>query len=266
MKRGAFTLIELLVTVALAGVLTAMLLPALSGAREAARSAACLSRVRQLGLAWGMYAGDHDGRAMPLAYTSASDIGTGDPVYWFGRVGAGGVDHGGGILTPYLEAGPGEGSAFECPSQSWGTYEPQAGTSGPTTTYGYNGYYLSPPKTPGWGDQPWSPIHRRPWRRVSQVERPESVAVFADTLLPVGVSGRSVALLDPPRLFDGRRWRPNPSPTTCFRHVGGRAAVSRADGSCEAMSPGAGVAPDRYRVASLGADPGPHHVPDWERW
>jgi prepilin-type N-terminal cleavage/methylation domain-containing protein/prepilin-type processing-associated H-X9-DG protein len=58
--RGAFTLIELLVVVAVIAVLMAILMPALSRAREQGKRAVCLSNVKQFGLAWVMYADDND--------------------------------------------------------------------------------------------------------------------------------------------------------------------------------------------------------------
>lgn len=55
-----FTLIELLVVVSIIALLIALLLPALQGARETARSAQCLSLIRQAMLLETLYANDHD--------------------------------------------------------------------------------------------------------------------------------------------------------------------------------------------------------------
>lgn len=56
-----FTLVELLVVVAIVAVLAALLFPALTIAREHARTTACLSNLRQIGAGFLLYANDHQG-------------------------------------------------------------------------------------------------------------------------------------------------------------------------------------------------------------
>ncbi len=72
MRKKGFTLIELLVVVAIIAILAAMLLPALSKARERARQAVCMNNLKQLATAFHMYLNDYNEYFPPYNVTNVA--------------------------------------------------------------------------------------------------------------------------------------------------------------------------------------------------
>jgi prepilin-type N-terminal cleavage/methylation domain-containing protein/prepilin-type processing-associated H-X9-DG protein len=69
-KSNGFTLIELLVVIAIIAILAAILFPVFAQARESARTASCLSNVKQISLGIMMYVQDYDEKFCPSRYST----------------------------------------------------------------------------------------------------------------------------------------------------------------------------------------------------
>ena len=89
-RATGFTLVELLVVIGIIALLIAMLLPALNKAREAARTTACMSNLRQLGLGLMLYSSNNGDWLPPGSLSHGGDV-----VTWYYAI------------TPYLGGGKG---------------------------------------------------------------------------------------------------------------------------------------------------------------
>ena len=103
--RTAFTLVELLTVLAIIGILAAILIAGLGKLRDKARQSTCISNLRQIGVGWQLYLGDHKG-----AYPAFA---TYQMYYWGGGKGTwGGPAPEDRPLYPYLP----DTAVFKCPS------------------------------------------------------------------------------------------------------------------------------------------------------
>ena len=150
---GGFTLLELLVVVAIIGVLAGLLLPALSRAREAARSVQCLGQMRQIAMALRLYADDH-GDEFPRSQHSAFAHGQ---LPW-GRALATGLGATAAAWTNLFQG------VYHCPGDRRVT----------PWSYGLNVYFELGPDD----DYSGKP---ETWRRLTLVPRPSGTVLYSES-------------------------------------------------------------------------------------
>lgn len=152
--RRAFTLIELLVVISIIGLLIALTLPALAGARTCSRACTCLCRMRQLGLLTSLYADDNKD-FMPRSSHSAAAARAAPWGYAFYESIAGVAYDGPGPAWDKVL-----NTHYRCPLDSRpGRY-----------SYGYNVHFeLTAEETGG-----------PTWRRRGATPRPDATVLFAE--------------------------------------------------------------------------------------
>ncbi len=137
MERKGLTLVEALVVMAILSVLTGVLAPVLSKAREAARRAKCASNLKQIGLALSMYRQDYDG----FNLLALVDWRGGGRILWADQ------------LSVYVVGRPArmeEMPVFLCPSL--GRWEPACDL--PHAEHGYTGGYAYNTYPGAWSGRP----------------------------------------------------------------------------------------------------------------
>jgi len=224
--KPGFTLVEVLVVIAIIGMLTALLLPALSRARESGRQAACSSNLHQLHLANLSYAGDYDGFA-----PAAPDILGNNLVRWYGTRPDASTpfDSRTGPLSRYLgdsQAIRGCASMRQLDFATDPTVAFEAGCGG----YGYN--YL------GVGSRSYSmgsvEAAYREGVRPEQMSQPTATVMFGDAAFPQFSAGQTrlveYSFIEPDKFLSATGvMYGSPAPSIHFRHRR-RANIAYCDG------------------------------------
>lgn len=233
--NSGFTLIELLVSVSIISLLTTISLPSLMKAKQAARKNTCLSNLQSLGTAMSVYLSDNNGKFWPYALSSHPSPGQ---VTYFWGSDSDPVDP---SASPFMSTCDNNLEFFWCPEMKWGDYVPQgSNVSEPTTTYAYNGRYLSPDLFGGTNT-----------RDIGSINKTSEIFVFADAAMcwaPGGVKiMQNSTYLEP---VTGSYFQ---MPTNHFRHSGKTNALC-ADGHAQSYTTEGGKLNKETMLGFVGTD------------
>lgn len=177
-----FTLIELLTVIAIIAILAAILLPALSKARERSQGIYCMNNTRQLALAWMVYANDHDGR-LPynLVMTSISPP---NKLNWVNNVMTWDLSSDNTNVATITEASLGAYAAsvsiYRCPSdRALSAMQQAAGWSQRLRSYSMNAMVGNAGPATASGANTNNPGYRQ-FFKIEQIPRPTEIFVFLD--------------------------------------------------------------------------------------
>ena len=230
--RTGFTLIELLVVIAIIAILAAMLFPVFAHARQKAEQTTCLSNIRQLAMAFLMYAQDYDGR-MPFAYDYADDSSWESA--WDYHIDYTTNTYSPGLLGPYTQAQEINACPMARSIESWGR---------PYSGYAYNTTHIGAP--PDEGKEPAA---------LRDIRNPSHTALLADSAywnIPFGGGDPFVAISNylraPSDLYYGVI-----GPNVHFRH-NATANVAYCDGHAKAATQRFNPSDNDNSLADLSVD------------
>ncbi|HVU27719.1 MAG TPA: DUF1559 domain-containing protein [Verrucomicrobiae bacterium] len=187
MGREAFTLIELLTVISIIGILSALVLPALTSAREKARGVLCMNNTKQLTLAWQLYADDHE---QYLPYNLGSNNGKGistvqTNLNWVDGVMTWGLEPDNTNVEKLAHSGLGvyvsrAFNAYRCPSDhALSSIQRQAGWTARVRSYSMNAMVGDAGLASTGGYNVNNPYYRQ-FFKMTTIPKPVEIFVFLD--------------------------------------------------------------------------------------